>query len=120
MGLSNISAFKNLTLLILFWAANSAPNFKDSISVKKLVELLQKSKFNLRKVKVTEKKSQQKEKETDILRLSAAKAKKYLNWRIKFSLKKTIDTILNWNEQVKKDSYSNVCKRSIKEFLRHK
>ena len=99
---------------------NFAPNLKDSISVKKLIELLQKSKFNSRKVKVTEKKSQQKEKETDILRLRAAKAKKYLNWRIKFSLKKTIDTILNWNEQVKKDSYSNVCKRSIKEFLRHK
>ena len=54
-----------------------------------------------------------------MLRLNAAKAKKYLNWKIKFKLKDTINTILEWNEKAKKEPYLKVCKRSIKEFLEH-
>ena len=41
---------------------NFAPNTKDSITVKKLIELLQKSKFNSRKVKVIEKNFNRKKK----------------------------------------------------------
>ena len=54
--------------------------------------------------------------ETDYLRLSNHKAKKYLKWFPKWSLNKSIDKIIEWNKYYNKSSYEG-CVKQIKEFL---
>ena len=58
---------------------NFAPDYKDSISVKDLVNLFQKSKSNKKKIIINIKKRKQVEKETSVLKLNALKSKRYLN-----------------------------------------
>jgi CDP-glucose 4,6-dehydratase len=102
----------------LFDNWNFAPSTKDTVSVKKLVEYFQKSKKNQNKIKILIKKNKQVEKETATLRLNASKAKKILSWKNKYNLKKTIDSILVWNELVKTNSKFNVCIKFVKDYLR--
>ena len=55
--------------------------------------------------------------ETDLLRLSNYKAKKFLNWHPKWKLNKSIDKILEWNSVKNKNNALKVCQKQIKEFL---
>ena len=55
--------------------------------------------------------------ETDLLRLSNYKAKKFLNWHPKWELNKSIDKILEWNSVKNKNNALKVCQIQIKEFL---
>ena len=101
----------------IFDSWNFAPNNKDSISVKKLVNLFQKSKLNRKKIIVKTKKEKQIEKETSTLKLSALKSKKKLNWRPKFSLPETVDIILNWNQMTKNETVFEVSMRFVKSYI---
>ena len=96
---------------------NFAPNYKDSISVINLVKLFQKSKSNKEKIRISLKKGKQLEKETSILKLSASKSKKNLNWRLKFSLQETIDKILAWNDMVKSETVFKVSLKFVKDYI---
>ena len=55
--------------------------------------------------------------ETDLLRLSNYKAKKFLNWHPKWELNKSIDKILEWNSVENKNNALKICQIQIKEFL---
>ena len=104
----------------IFDSWNFAPNPKDTVSVKELVQCFQKSKIKKNKIQVIIKKSKQIKKETSTLRLNAIKSKKKLGWKNKFNLKKTVSTILDWNELNKKNSQFTVCLRFIKDYLNFK
>jgi nucleoside-diphosphate-sugar epimerase len=56
--------------------------------------------------------------ETDLLRLSNFKAKKYLNWEPKWKLNKSIEKILEWNDIKYKKKLLIICEKQIKEFLK--
>jgi CDP-glucose 4,6-dehydratase len=56
--------------------------------------------------------------ETDLLRLSNFKAKKYLNWQPKWKLNKSIEKILEWNDVKYKKKLLTICEKQIKEFLK--
>ena len=83
-----------------------------------MIEYFQKSKKNQKRIKILIKKNKQVEKETQTLRLNANKAKKILNWKNKYNLKKTVDSILVWNELVKTNSKFNVCVKFVKDYLK--
>ena len=55
--------------------------------------------------------------ETKILRLNNLKAKKYLNWRPKWGLNKSLNKILEWNNNIKIEKPLDVCLKQIREFL---
>lgn len=55
--------------------------------------------------------------ETDFLRLSNSKAKKYINWHPRWKLDKSLNKIIEWNNEIKKSSPLKVCQKQIKEFL---
>ncbi len=96
---------------------NFAPNYKDSVSVKKLINLFQKSKFNKTRVRILSEKNRQSEKETPILKLNASKSKKILNWRPKFTLSETVDKILIWNEMIKSEKDFKVSLKFINDYI---
>ena len=55
--------------------------------------------------------------ETKILRLNNLKAKKYLNWRPKWGLNKSLNKILEWNKDITIKEPLDVCRKQIREFL---
>ena len=55
--------------------------------------------------------------ETNFLRLSNLKAKKFLNWYPKWSLQKSLLEILKWNHFIKTKNAKDICEEQIKEFL---
>ena len=55
--------------------------------------------------------------ETSILRLSNYKSKKHLNWHPKWSINKSLDKIISWNEDIKKKTVLNVCFKQIQEYI---
>ena len=58
--------------------------------------------------------------ETDLLRLSNHKSKKYLKWHPKWNLKKTINKIIEWNAEVKKTREAqSICSKQILEYLKN-
>ncbi len=101
----------------LFSAWNFAPNKKDNVSVKNLINFFQRSKINKNKVVVKIQKKKRKEKETQILRLNADKSKKILGWDNKYNLKETVNTILKWNELSKRNSEFDMCVKFVKNYL---
>jgi len=101
----------------IFSAWNFAPNRNDNISVKKLINFFQTSKMNKNKVFIKIQKKKKQEKETQILRLNANKSKKFLGWKNKYNLKKTINSILKWNELTKKNSEFDMCIKFVKNYL---
>ena len=100
-----------------FSAWNFAPNKNDNVSVKKLVNFFQNSKINKSKITLKIKNKKQTERETQILRLNADKSKKILGWNNKYKLQKTVDTILKWNELIKKNSEFDICIKFVKQYL---
>ncbi len=83
---------ENITKKKIIW--NFGPNAKDSISVLKLINKLNKILDN--KVKLSINKNKKKFKETKILILDSRKAKKYLNWQQKIDVGNTLENVNNW------------------------
>jgi len=65
-------------------------------------------------------KNKNKLKENSFLKLSNKKSKKYLNWKPKWSLERSIDKIIEWNYEIKKKSVLKTCKKQIYEYLEQK
>ena len=58
------------------------------------------------------------EPETDFLRLSNFKSKKFLKWYPKWSLEKSLNKILDWHYLIKNRNPRNICESQIKEFIK--
>ena len=69
------------------------------------------------KIKVMKTNSRIFKPETNFLRLSNFKSKKFLNWHPKWSLEKSMNKILDWNRDIKFKNPREVCTNQIKDFL---
>lgn len=95
---------------------NFAPNISSCKSVLYLSKYLSKY-LNLRVV-INKKKSKKIFKpETSILRLSNYKSRNLLRWHPKWSINKSLDKIIEWNEKIKYQKPLNVCINQIKEYI---
>ena len=57
--------------------------------------------------------------ETDILKLDNKKSKKVLNWKPKWNLQKTIDSVINWNEKFKlNENAKKICENQIRDYFK--
>ena len=97
---------------------NFGPNISSCKSVKYLTQYL--SKRLKLKIVLEKKKTNSFKPETSTLRLSNFKSKKFLSWQPKWSINKSLDKILNWNESVKYKNTADVCYAQIKEYLGNK
>ncbi len=95
---------------------NFGPNLSSCQSVRYIADKFAKS-LDLT-IKTIKTKSKVFSSETDLLRLSNFKAKKYLNWHPKWRLNKSIDKILEWNKEKLQKKPLNICEEQIKEFLK--
>ena len=55
--------------------------------------------------------------ETSYLKLSNYKARKILKWHPRWSLNKSLNKILEWNNNAKSKGYEKVCEDQIKNYL---
>jgi len=97
-------------------------NFAPNVSSCKSVLYLSKYFSKKLKLDIVIKKDKSKKKfkpETSILRLSNFKSKKFLYWQPKWSINKSLDKILEWNNTIKHKNPANVCINQIKEYLRN-
>ena len=95
-------------------------NFGPSISSCKSVSYLTfyLSKFLKLNVKVKKEKGKIFKPETSILRLSNHKSKKFLNWKPKWPINKSLDKIIEWNESIKTLDPYNVSLEQIKTYIK--
>lgn len=96
---------------------NFAPREKDSISVENLIKLFENYSNKSLKIKKLKKKLVKKNSETKILKLNAYKSKKFLNWKIKYTLDETAENIIKWNKLIKKKPYFDVCLASVRDYI---
>jgi len=108
--------YKNKSVNYSVW--NFAPKKNNSVSVIKLIKYFQNSKYNDYKVKLIKKGNKKKIKETHVLKLNSKLVEGYLNWKPKYNLKKTVDRILDWNSQVKRNNYFDVSINEVKNYLK--
>ena len=95
---------------------NFAPNISSCKSVLYLSKYFSKQlKLN---IIINKKSSKTFKTETSILRLSNYKSKKFLKWHPKWSINKSLDKILEWNEKVKKNKHATVCFQQIKDYIK--
>ena len=98
---------------------NFGPNITSCKSVLYLARYL--SKYLKLKIIISKKNSKKVFKpETSILRLSNYKSKNLLRWHPKWSINKSLDKIIEWNENVRKLKYANVCIQQIKDYISDK
>lgn len=57
--------------------------------------------------------------ETSILRLSNYKSKKFLNWKPKWPIDKSLNKIIEWNNKLKTTKASDICYQQIAEYLKN-
>ena len=95
---------------------NFGPNLSSCKSVRYVAERFAKA-LNL-KIKIFKSKNKIFKSETNLLRLSNLKSRKYLNWRPKWKLNKSIDKIIDWNREKRNKKPINICEKQIKEFLK--
>ena len=95
---------------------NFGPQLKDSIKVKKLINIL-KNILN-KKVKIFfNNKKKSKLSETEKLMLNSNKSKKILKWQQKFNINQTLKYVSEWYES--KDKYKlSVTEKQIKNYLK--
>ena len=55
--------------------------------------------------------------ETSYLRLSNYKARKVLKWHPRWSLNKSLNKILEWNNNPKSKDYKKMCENQIRNYL---
>ena len=96
---------------------NFGPNISSCKSVKYIAQKFSKS--SNCKIKIIKIKNKNFKSETDLLRLSNFKSKKYLKWYPKWNLNKTINKIIEWNNEVNKTKKAfKICSRQIEEYLK--
>ena len=95
---------------------NFGPNLSSCKSVRYVAERFAKA-LNL-KIKIFKSKNKIFKSETNLLRLSNLKSRKYLNWKPKWKLNKSIDKIIDWNREKQNKKPINICEKQIKEFLK--
>ncbi len=95
---------------------NFGPNISNCKSVKYIANYFAKS-LKL-KIKIAKNKSKDFKPETSYLRLSNFKAKKLLKWSPRWSLNNSLNKIIEWNKDAKKDGYKTTCEKQIKNYLR--
>ena len=94
---------------------NFGPNISSCKSVRYLTNFLCK---NLKVRVLIEKKNKNIFKpETSILRLSNHKSKKFLKWYPRWSINKSLDKIIEWNEMIKYKKPLDVCIDQIKNYM---
>jgi CDP-glucose 4,6-dehydratase len=95
---------------------NFAPNISSCKSVKYLANYL--SNYLKIKIVIQKEKKNMFKPETSILRLSNYKSKKLLNWHPRWSINKSLDKIIEWNEEILSVNPLQVCINQIKEYLK--
>ena len=95
---------------------NFGPNLSNCKSVKYIANFF--SKHLKIKIKVEMTKSKIFKPETNFLRLSNYKSKKFINWYPRWSLEKSLRAILNWHYLAEIRNPRNICENQIKEFLK--
>jgi CDP-glucose 4,6-dehydratase len=98
---------------------NFAPHKDSFLKVRKLIELFQSSKYlKKQKIKIVYKKKVSKFKETNILKLDFKKSFITLKWKPRFTIKETVNLILQWNQDTQKKAfYLEACKKQIFHYL---
>jgi len=82
---------------------------KVSQVISKMNEIKKFKKISIKKDKI---------KETKILKLNSSKAIKYLNWRPKWSINKTLKKVIDWNNSdKKKENLKKICQEQILDYL---
>jgi len=94
---------------------NLGPNISNCKSVKYIGNYFSKH-MNI-KIKIV-KENRIFESETDFLRLSNFKSKKFLKWHPKWSLEKSLNKILDWHYLIKTRNPRDICESQIKEFIK--
>ena len=69
------------------------------------------------KIKIMKERNKSFKPETSYLRLSNFKARKILKWKPKWSLNHTLDKIIEWNKQLKKNNARDLCINQISDYL---
>ena len=94
---------------------NFGPNISNCKSVKYIANYFAKS-LKL-KIKIAKNNSEDFKPETSYLRLSNFKARKILKWHPRWSLVKSLNKILEWNNNSKFKDYKKMCEEQIKNYL---
>lgn len=98
---------------------NFGPNISSCKSVSYISKYL--SKYLKLKIVINKKSSKKIFKpETSILRLSNYKSKNLLKWHPKWSINKSLDKIIEWNNNVKKNKFAEVCIKQIQDYIKDK
>ena len=93
---------------------NFGPKYNSFISVYELLAKIKKIK-KIKKILFKKNKFA----ETKTLKLDSKKAKRYLKWEQRWSVDKTIEKILEWNDNLKnKKNMRQICEKQIKEYLK--
>ena len=93
---------------------NFGPDIKNFVSVNEIVKLIKKN--NKLKIKKSFNESFF---ETDILKLNSSKAKKYLGWKSKWSLQKSLNSVTEWHHKFNKfRNAKKICETQIEEYLK--
>tara|TARA_B100000686_G_C16715505_1_gene931743 strand:+ start:566 stop:1666 length:1101 start_codon:yes stop_codon:yes gene_type:complete len=95
---------------------NFGPNISNCKSVKYIARFFAKN-LGL-KIKVVKEKNNILKAETNLLRLSNYKSKKFIKWYPKWSLEKTLNKILQWHHSINNENPINVCNNQIMEFIK--
>ena len=103
-----------------FSSWNFSPIKSNSVKVKKLIATFQNSKNLKNKVRIIFSNKKNRLKETKILRLDSNKSRKKLKIKLKYDLKSTTKSILEWNQKVKIENYFDVSTKVVKKFLDQK
>jgi len=94
-------------------AWNFGPKKNNFVRVSKVINEINKIK-KFKKVKI----KKDRLKETKILKLNSSKAIKYLNWRPKWSINKTLKKVIDWNNSdKKKENLKKICQEQILDYL---
>ena len=80
------------------------------------VELITAKSLKL-KIKIAKINSKDFKPETSYLRLSNYKARKVLKWHPRWSLNKSLNKILEWNNNPKSKDYKKMCENQIRNYL---
>ena len=104
---------KKIKILNQNW--NFGPSIASCKSVSYLTFYL--AKFLKLKVNVKKEKGNIFKPETSILRLSNHKSKNFLNWKPKWSINKSLDKIIEWNENIKTLDPYKVSLEQIKSYI---
>ncbi len=94
---------------------NFGPNISNCKSVKYIANYFAKS-LKL-EINIAKNNSKDFKPETSYLRLSNYKARKVLKWHPRWSLNKSLNKILEWNNNAKSKGYKKVCEDQIKNYL---